>query len=94
MNKLKIVKVNTKSRPRGQTKIESFVEALFSNILSYLIDVVFVLVVAPFFGVSLPVSVITGAIAVLYAIHLCKSFLYRRFWNYLLMREHKADNDG
>jgi small-conductance mechanosensitive channel len=81
----------SKKRVRGQTKIETFVEVFFSNILSYLIDVVFILAVAPFFGIQIGLTVVTGAVAILYAIHLLKSFLYRRFWNWLLLKEHKGD---
>lgn len=77
----------------GQTKIESFTEAFFSNVLSYIIDVVFILIVAPMFGYEIHLSVITGGVAALYVIHIIKSFLYRRFWNWLLIREHKAAND-
>jgi len=73
----------------GQTGTESFVEAFFSNVLSYMIDVAFVLLIAPMVGIEISVTVITGGVALLYGIHLIKSFFYRRFWNKLLIRRHK-----
>lgn len=77
----------------GQSKIETFVEVFFSNILSYLIDVVFVVVAAPLLGFDIGLDTVTIGVAILYAIHLLKSFLYRRFWNWLLVRQHRAKND-
>ena len=78
----------------GQTRIESFVEAFFSNVLSYIIDVLFVVVVAPLFGIELSLTLITGSVALLYGIHLIKSFFYRRFWNWLLTKEHNLEGDN
>lgn len=74
-------------RHKGQTQIESFFEVFGSNFLSYIIDVVFVLIVAPLLGYEVHMVLVGGVVAVLYSIHLVKSFLYRRFWNWLLIKE-------
>ena len=72
-----------------QTKLASFLEIFIGNFLSFLIDVLFILIVAPMLGYKIQLIAITGGVAILYVIHILKSFLYRRFWNYLLMKRYK-----
>lgn len=81
-------------RHQGQTQIESFFEVFGSNLLSYIIDVVFVLIVAPILGYQVHMVLVGGVVAVLYSIHILKSFLYRRFWNWLLIKEHRRSLNG
>ncbi len=70
----------------GQHHISSFIEVVVSNILSFFIDVVFIIFAAPYLGLHLALPTLAGGLVLLYAIHILKSYLYRRFCNYLMLK--------
>lgn len=74
---------------KGQHHISSFIEVVVSNILSFFIDVVFIIFAAPFFGLHLALPTLAVGLVILYAIHILKSYLYRRFCNYLMLKGSK-----
>lgn len=77
---------------KGQHHISSFVEVVVSNVLSFFIDLAFIAFLAPYIGLNLHFPALTAGLLALYAIHIFKSYLYRRFCNYLMLRGAKYDN--
>ena len=75
----------------GQHHISSFVEVVVSNVLSFFIDLAFIAFAAPYIGLNLHFPALTAGLLVLYAIHIFKSYLYRRFCNYLMLKGGKND---
>lgn len=71
----------------GQHHVSSFLEVIISNVLSIFIDIGFVLFCAPYFGLHLTIQTLTIGIVFLYSIHIIKSYFYRRFCNYLMLKE-------
>lgn len=70
----------------GQHHLSSFVEVVVSNVLSFFIDLAFIAFVAPYIGLTLHFPALTAGLLLLYAVHIFKSYLYRRFCNYLMLK--------
>lgn len=71
---------------KGQHQISSFIEVTVSNILSFFIDLGFVLLIAPYFNIDITLPALTVGLLALYAIHILKSYVYRRFCNHLMLK--------
>ena len=70
-----------------QKQHHSLLETIGSNILSAIIDIVFILIVAPILGIKLNVPQVSIAFTLLYAAHMIKGYFWRRFCDYLHHRK-------
>lgn len=73
--------VSVEQQESGQTKRESFIEALTNVIIGYVVSVASQLAIFPIFGVNLPLIVNLEMGLWFTVISLARSYLLRRWFN-------------